>query len=112
MGRDFAANIGLEFKTPEEFFLKERARRFKRTFDPAVYVQPQHAVMLAQNTQFTKRYNCELALLCGSPGSGKSTFFWRHLAPLGYQRVNQDILRTVRWMGFDPSRSPRLTSAA
>lgn len=36
----------------------------------------------------------ELVLLCGSPGSGKSTFYWTHLKPLGYERVNQDILKT------------------
>lgn len=34
-------------------------------------------------------------LLVGSPGAGKSSFYWRHLQPLGYGRVNQDILRTV-----------------
>jgi len=33
-------------------------------------------------------------MFCGSPGAGKSTFFWRYLEPLGYQRVNQDILKS------------------
>ena len=37
----------------------------------------------------------DIVLACGSPGSGKSTFFWKKLEPLGYERVNQDILKTV-----------------
>jgi bifunctional polynucleotide phosphatase/kinase len=36
----------------------------------------------------------ELIIFCGSPGAGKSTFYWQHLQPLGYERVNQDILKT------------------
>lgn len=38
----------------------------------------------------------EIVVLCGSPGAGKSTFYRRYLAPLGYSRVNQDTLKTVR----------------
>jgi hypothetical protein len=36
-GRDFAANIGIQFHTPEEFFLKEAPKSFTRDFDPAAY---------------------------------------------------------------------------
>lgn len=35
-------------------------------------------------------------MFCGSPGAGKSTFYWTHLEPLGYERINQDILKSVR----------------
>ena len=38
----------------------------------------------------------DIVLFCGSPGAGKSSFYWKHLQPLGYERVNQDILKTVR----------------
>ena len=34
-------------------------------------------------------------MFCGSPGAGKSSFYWQHLAPFGYQRINQDLLKTV-----------------
>jgi len=37
----------------------------------------------------------DIVIMCGSPGSGKSTFYWTKLKPLGYERVNQDILKTV-----------------
>jgi bifunctional polynucleotide phosphatase/kinase len=37
--RDFAANVGIPFKTPEEFFLQENARPFVREFDPTVFAQ-------------------------------------------------------------------------
>ncbi|MBZ6374561.1 MAG: ATP-binding protein [Kocuria palustris] len=45
---------------------------------------------------FTRKHPLELVIFCGSPGAGKSTFYWNHLEPLGYERVNQDILKTVR----------------
>lgn len=45
---------------------------------------------------FNEPNEVEIVLFCGSPGAGKSTFFWTHLKPLGYERVNQDILKTVR----------------
>lgn len=47
--------------------------------------------------------------MCGSPGSGKSTFYWTKLEPLGYERVNQDTLKTV---SACRSRSPRFSSNA
>lgn len=37
-GRDMAANAGIPFRTPEEYFLKEEARPFARTFDPGAYL--------------------------------------------------------------------------
>jgi len=45
---------------------------------------------------FKRMHEKEIVLFCGSPGAGKSTFFKVQLAPLDYQRINQDILKTVR----------------
>ncbi|TKA63730.1 hypothetical protein B0A49_06522 [Cryomyces minteri] len=36
--RDFASNVGIDFKTPEEFFLGEQPKPFVRLFDPAKYL--------------------------------------------------------------------------
>lgn len=44
---------------------------------------------------FVKRNDLDLVIFCGSPGAGKSSFYWKFLKPLGYTRVNQDILKTV-----------------
>jgi hypothetical protein len=45
---------------------------------------------------FSRNSPLELVIFCGSPGAGKSTFYWNYLEPLGYERVNQDILKSVR----------------
>ncbi|KAF2127312.1 PNK3P-domain-containing protein [Dothidotthia symphoricarpi CBS 119687] len=93
--RDFAANVGLSFHTPEEFFLHEEPRPFVRAFDPTQYIKDatDNSTSL-RVSQFTKSNPLDIVLLCGSPGAGKSSFYWKHLQPQGYARVNQDILKT------------------
>ncbi|KAF2764933.1 PNK3P-domain-containing protein [Teratosphaeria nubilosa] len=93
--RDFAANVAIQFHTPEEFFLGEAVKPFVRGFEPAAYID----VPVTSETDrtpilFTKKHEVELVLFCGSPGAGKSTFYWYTLQPLGYERVNQDILKS------------------
>lgn len=44
---------------------------------------------------FSRRHPLELVIFCGSPASGKSSFYWDVLKPLGYERVNQDTLKSV-----------------
>ena len=98
--RNFAANVGIQFKTPEEFFRDEPPAPVEvDVFDPKNYMgmdTPSTDGLDKISSPFTKQSDTELVLLCGSPGSGKSTFYWKHLQPLGYERVNQDILKTVR----------------
>lgn len=36
--RNFATNVGMEFKTPEEFFLQQAAQPFSRDFEPRDYL--------------------------------------------------------------------------
>ena len=43
----------------------------------------------------TRINDLDIIVFCGSPAAGKSTFYWMCLRPLGYERVNQDILKTV-----------------
>lgn len=113
--RDFAANVGLPFHTPEEFFLDEEPRTFVRVFEPAQYIKEQAersaTACTFGDTQrlekcnvrsltigtvtFTKPTGPDIVVFCGSPGAGKSSFYWKYLQPLGYGRVNQDILKTV-----------------
>lgn len=90
--RNFATNVGIAYQTPEEFFLGEKPRDFARDFDlqhyPYASSDPAETALL-----FEKKNPKDIVLFCGSPGAGKSTFFWKYLKPLGYERVNQDTLK-------------------
>lgn len=52
-----------------------------------------------------------MVIFCGSPGAGKSTFYWNVLQPLGYERVNQDILKTVSIDQIECSSTTALCTA-
>lgn len=99
MSRDFAANVGIIYHTPEEYFLGEEVQPFARTFDPVLYMDDASISSTSDPKKvipvFIKKNSLDVVLFCGSPGAGKSTFYWHVLEPLGYQRVNQDILKTV-----------------
>ncbi|QVM08813.1 hypothetical protein D8B26_003488 [Coccidioides posadasii str. Silveira] len=113
--RNFASNIGLKFYTPEEFFLG-KPQEGVEAFNPKNFildgtsrckyrcpvvgyrfirgwVTPRLTENLA-SLPFPESHGQELVIFCGSPGAGKSTFFWKYLEPLKYKRVNQDILKT------------------
>ena len=88
--RNLAHNIGIKYQTPEEFFLGEEPRDFKRDFDLGNFP---FAEKEDDDIVLEKPSGKDIVLFVGSPGAGKSTFYWKHLKPLGYERVNQDILK-------------------
>ncbi|OGM41792.1 polynucleotide kinase- 3'-phosphatase [Aspergillus bombycis] len=90
--RGFAVNAGVPFKTPEEFFLNTAPEPLVESFDPSLYLQSDQTD--DASPPFSRQSALELVIFCGSPGAGKSTFYWDYLEPLGYERVNQDILKT------------------
>lgn len=111
---DLAANVDIAFETPEEFFLDQPPEPFAREFEPEHFLEQESppsgekqqgnvyapGVKSSLNpdptaTTFVKRNPLDLVIFCGSPGAGKSTFYWENLKPLGYERVNQDILKSV-----------------
>ncbi|KAJ4405437.1 DNA kinase/phosphatase Pnk1 [Neurospora sp. IMI 360204] len=100
--RNLAHNVGIKYQTPEEFFLGEGPRNFTRDFDLVKYPYPSTTTDTPAASSspeekefiFTKLSPQELILCVGPPGAGKSTFYWRHLKPLGYERVNQDVLKS------------------
>lgn len=104
--RNFADNVGITFKTPEEFFLGKAPRPFTRTFDPFGYITEAESEYHLGHQKaagvdnhlvkpFVKVNDRDIILFCGSPGAGKSSFYWKYLKPLGYERVNQDTLKSV-----------------
>ncbi|KAF2863936.1 PNK3P-domain-containing protein [Piedraia hortae CBS 480.64] len=87
--RQFAMNNGIAFHTPEEYFLGEPVHSFEIGFDPNNFLTTTNSKAPAQ-----RNHDLELVLFCGSPGAGKSTYYWRQMQPLGYERANQDALKS------------------
>lgn len=99
--RNWAMNLKIGFHTPEEYFLSQAPRPMSHRFDPSLYLTPTTTTTTdgssnssAQPTFTPGLATQEVILLCGSPGSGKSTFYRRHLLPHGYVHINQDTLKT------------------
>ncbi|KAI1798595.1 PNK3P-domain-containing protein [Daldinia bambusicola] len=95
--RNFAHNVGIAYLTPEEFFLGEPPREFTRDFDLVSFPYPDTEGTGGRGGNeilLEKSNKQDIVLFCGPPGAGKSTFYWRNLKPLGYERVNQDILKS------------------
>ncbi|PHH71090.1 hypothetical protein CDD82_6757 [Ophiocordyceps australis] len=92
--RNLAHNLGIAYQTPEEYFLDEKPRDFCHGLDLSAYHYKGDARFGHGQVMFEKKNDWEVIVFCGPPASGKSTFFWRHVEPLGYERVNQDLLKT------------------
>ncbi|KAL7793815.1 PNK3P domain-containing protein [Trichoderma ceciliae] len=93
--RNFAHNIGIDYLAPEEFFLGEKPRKFIREFDLVNHAFPdEHGSLNTAKDLFERKNVQDVALFCGLPGAGKSTFYSQVLKPLGYERVNQDMLKS------------------
>lgn len=91
--RLFALNLGMKFKTPEEYFQGYPEAKFTMpSFDPRTLksdiplLDPKDAELVS-GTQ-------GMILLCGFPACGKSFFAKKYLAPKGYVYVNRDTLST------------------
>jgi len=93
--RSFANNIGVTFKTPEEFFLNEKpTKKFKwGSLDPAAFLETCKDVKRFEGSSIHKDHQ-ELLIFVGQPASGKSSFAKKHLEPKGYVWVNRDTLKT------------------
>lgn len=90
----FAINVGLKFYTPEEFFLNESAvDSFDLGRDPKTL-----KVSNCNNFDITNLFdnsNMVMIMAVGSPASGKSSFYHRHLKAKDFVHVNRDTLKTI-----------------
>ncbi|EPY51749.1 DNA kinase/phosphatase Pnk1 [Schizosaccharomyces cryophilus OY26] len=88
----FAENIGIKFDTPEHFFTGEPFDRPDfSSFHPKMFLQEDKT---SQPYKFVPAKHQEIVVLVGYPASGKSTLCESQIVPFGYQRVNQDALKT------------------
>jgi len=93
--RGFAFNIGVPFKTPEEFFLGESPAPFEWDgIDPKKYLESIPKDLKDPDAKDVIGTGQELVIMVGRPASGKSTFTKRFFVPAGYVHVNQDTLKT------------------
>ncbi|EPX70591.1 DNA kinase/phosphatase Pnk1 [Schizosaccharomyces octosporus yFS286] len=88
----FAENIGIKFDTPEHYFTGEPFDRPEfSSFHPEQFLQ-KHAN--SQPYEFVPAEHQEIVVLVGYPASGKSTLCQNQIVPCGYERINQDTLKT------------------
>jgi len=85
--RKFAFNIGIPFKTPEEFFNGAEPEAFN-------WDAPDLSKLTLGELPFEVPTTQEMIILIGHPGCGKTTFSKKYLISKGYVHVNRDTLKT------------------
>ncbi|KAL8622446.1 hypothetical protein ACOMHN_034111 [Nucella lapillus] len=91
--RMFAANVGIGFHTPEEFFLNEAPAKFDwGSLNPADFLPDPKTTAAKQ--EYHKKGK-EMIVMVGLPASGKSTLRKRYLERHSYVTVNRDTLGTA-----------------
>lgn len=93
--RSFAYNLGLTFKTPEEYFLLEEESKDYHL--PSLEIIKKFGTIdegvKHDYSELFKDDSQEVVILVGQPASGKSTFCKKYLLPKGYVHINRDTLK-------------------
>lgn len=91
--RLFALNLGIPFKTPEEFFMSRKPANFVMPeFDPKSVVNI--ATLTENDNASIVSEKQEVVVMVGYPASGKSFFSREYLGAKGYTCVNRDTMKT------------------
>ena len=91
--RMWAANLGIKFYTPEEFFLGEDSRKFVMPKLSHQLFPGSHNDKKMLEKKKTQIKKFQIIMLFGPPASGKSMLAGE-LEKLGYHIINQDSLKT------------------
>lgn len=88
--RKFAANLGITFFTPEEFFLDHpQCKTYSwGAFNPMELKYSKRSQALDISSSCLQ----EMVIFVGYPASGKTTVFKEHFEPQGYVHINRDKL--------------------
>lgn len=90
--RLFASNVGLDFYTPEEHFLKESKNKYNSPeFNPK-NIDPDTSLLEPENAKL-KGSDVEAVIMVGYPGSGKSHFAKENFQKHNYEVINRDTLK-------------------
>ena len=90
--RCFASNIGIVYKTPEEFFNDDFSINYNITnLLPFKQLKELKLIDRFNGPQITNKSIPEIILMVGYPSSGKSTFAKKYFVNNGYKYINQDL---------------------
>ena len=89
----FARNLKMTFRTPEDLFQGNIEKLPPVKFNPTS-IKTTGSIFENGAYEEVTSTDPEAIIFCGSPGSGKSTFWQNHLKSAGYVRINQDKLKT------------------
>ncbi|XP_065064806.1 bifunctional polynucleotide phosphatase/kinase-like isoform X2 [Rhopilema esculentum] len=93
--RCFAANIGLNFHTPDEFFLNWNKAAFTwPQFKPRTLMKSQQLLHPGNSNAALARQTQEIVLMVGFPACGKSSFAKKYFVSKGYSHISRDTLGT------------------
>jgi len=89
--RKFALNIGIQFMTPEEFFMENPPEMPYKLegIDPKKFIKK-----ASKSTYDFVPRKREIIVMVGPAGSGKSEFVKKYILPKGYVHINQDTCKT------------------
>ncbi|KAF9913981.1 hypothetical protein BX616_009201 [Lobosporangium transversale] len=96
--RKFAATLGIQFHTPEHFFLGQACPDNKwsyGSFDPKAWPKDAPLFSPSSTPLLPNPGTVEVIVFCGYPASGKSSFARKYILSTGqYDYINQDTLKT------------------